>query len=323
MITALASLAALVFLSSAAGSTADVQPPDLERASLAVTDGIVGGFVGRVPRVRLAAGYDRVERGFHVVRRRSGPGGDEVWVAELEPEEFRALLELAVSSGLAELPLEDPPSSTDVYGRNCQIRLEYGDVRWANGAPGGCVHGQSAVTPTEEQRRRFDEVVARLEQAVDGLPLLPGSGADLRRIPFLADVPALDTYRRVMDHVLSDPVRHTLDLERLWVLDNRVAFLWRGRAPDAREADVELVVDGDGAVRRASSPRKPSSERFTPVETGATLADVLARLGEPSERERRADGSLVVIYRKSSASGLGELVDEARLRFEDGRVSAP
>src|SRR5512144_680971 len=95
MKTRLARLVALVpLLSPPAGSGGEAVPPDLELASLAVTDGIVGGFI----------------------RRRASPEGDEVWVAELEPAQFRALLELAVASGLPELPLEDPPSCMDVYG---------------------------------------------------------------------------------------------------------------------------------------------------------------------------------------------------------------
>src|SRR5262245_5981162 len=64
----IAPLAMLVLLAALAGPS---RASDLERASLSVTDGIVGGFVGRIPRVRLDARYDRVERAFRVVRRRS------------------------------------------------------------------------------------------------------------------------------------------------------------------------------------------------------------------------------------------------------------
>src|SRR5262249_18760097 len=163
----------------------------------------VGGFIGRVPHVLLAAGYDRVEHGFRAVRCKAGPQGDEVWVAELEPAQFRALLELAVAAGLPELPLESPPSCADVYGRGRQIRLAYGQVCWANGAPDGCVRGSSSVLPDEEQRRRFDEIVARLERAVDDLALRKSRGLELRRVPFLCDVRVLGLYQRVLEHVLA------------------------------------------------------------------------------------------------------------------------
>src|SRR5262245_62495695 len=99
---------------SAANRCGDPVPADLEFSSLAVTDGIVGGIAGPLPQVVLAAGYDRVERVFRVVRRKAGPDGDEVWGAGLQPAQFRALLELAVESGLPGLPLENPPGCSDV-----------------------------------------------------------------------------------------------------------------------------------------------------------------------------------------------------------------
>lgn len=324
MNTRLARLAALVPLfSPTAGIGGEAVPPDLELASLAVTDGIVGGIIGPRPQVLLAAGFDRVERGFRAVRRKSGAEGDEVWVAELGPEQFRALLELALASGLPELPLESPPGCMDVYGRRRQIRLDYGKVRWANGAPGGCDQGRSTVIPSEDERRRFDEVVGRLEQAVDAFPLRRSSGVELQRVPFLADARALETYRRVMEHVLADPVRHGLDLERMAAWNSRASFCWRGRATGEPDGDVDFVIDRSGTVIRAPSP-DDHFDRFAPVETGMTFAEVVARLGQPDEREECGNGSLVVTYLTSRPRWPGEQVLlPARLRFEEGRVSAP
>ena len=325
MNTRLARLAALVLLfSSAAGSGGEAPPPDLELASLAVTDGIVGGIAGPMPHVLLAAGYDRIERGFRAVRRKERAEGDEVWVAELDPEQFRALLELAVASGLPELPLEDPPGCTDVYGRGRQIRLDYGKVRWANGANDGCEIAPSTVVPSADERRRFDDVVARLEQAVDAFTLRRSSGVELQRVPFLVNVRALDTSRRVMEHVLADPVRHRLDLERLWASETRVSFCWRGRGPGEPGGDVDFVIDRSGTpVRVPPGGKRSVFDPFVPVETGMSLAEVLARLGQPDEREERADGSLVLTYLTSRQQGAHPVLLPARLRFEDGRVSAP
>lgn len=327
MHTKLALLAALVLLGSPiAASGGDEPPADLELASLAVTDGIRGGIAPRTPRVRLAVRYDRVARAFRVVRRRDGPEGDEAWVAELEAEQFRALLELAVSAGLPALPLEDPPSCTDVYDRDRQVLLDYGSVRWANGAPEACRQWQSRVMPSEEERRRFDEVVERVERAVDALPLRRGGGVELRRIPFLGNVRVLQTYRRVMEHVLADPVRHRLDLERMWAGEGGVSFCWRGRPPCEPGGDSDFVIDGAGKV----IPAPPGGVRsvfepFVPIETGTTLDEVVRRLGQPDVREERADGSLVVTYStcQQLAPGKGPILLPARLRFEDGRVSAP
>ena len=321
----LAQLVALVPLCSLAAGGGDAVPRDLELASLAVTDGIRGGFVGPMPHVLLAAGYDRVERGFRVVRRRPGPDGDEVWVAELEPERFRALLELAVASGLPELPLENPPSCIDVYGRGRQIRLDYGKVRWANGAPGGCVTMPSTVIPSEDELRRFDAVVLGLERAVDALSLRRGTEVELQRVQFFSDVRVLDTYHRVMEHVLTDPVRHRLDLERVSPRDDWVGFRWRGCDGGAPGGDEHFRLGPSGTVLHSSPARPVTRDRSVPVETGMSLAEVLQRLGEPDAREERADGSLVLTYPGSNqdAEGVRRFVRPARLRFENGRLSEP
>jgi hypothetical protein len=313
--------AALVpLLSPATEAQGDSPSADLELAQLVVTDGIKGGFIGPMPRVLLAVRYDRVEHAFRAVRRRLGPDGDEAWVADLEPERFQALLELAVATGLPELPLEDPPASMDVYGRSRQVRLDYCEVRWTNGAPAGCVQGPSKVHATEEDRRRFDEVVARLEEAVDALPLRRGNDLELLRVPFVEDRRALVTYRRVMEHVLADPLRHHLDLERVSAWGNRAAFFWRGHHDGEPVGDVHFVIDGSGSVIRVPSPNEPF-DRFEPPETGMTLADVLGRIGEPDQREERGDGSFVITYLWEERGA--RPIWPALLRFENGRLSAP
>lgn len=314
---------------SSGGTAGDAPPADLELASLAVTDGIVGGIIGPRPRVRLAAGYDRIERGFRAVRRRETSGGSEVWVAELEPRQFRALLELAVDSGLTELPLEDPPGCWDVYGCARQIRLAYRELRWANGAPGGCVHRASSVLPSEEQLLRFGEVVERLEGVVDALPMRPGREEDVMHIPFLPDVRALDSYQSVMAHVLADPVRHRLDLERVGVSEpdqagrSRVYLGWRGRSPWYETSEVAFQIETSGLVRCAHSPPRDIFDPFEPLETGTTLKEVVARLGTPDERDERKDGSLILTYREAPPHPRPGPARAFRLRFEDGRLSSP
>ena len=298
----------------------------LERSSVAVTDLLGGGISVAIPHPLLAASYDRVERGFRAVRRRQCPDGeDEVWVAELEPEQFRALLDLALATGVADLPLESPPGCRDVYGRNCQIPLDYGPVKWANCASEGCVVEASEVVPTEDDRRRFDEVVARLEQAFDALPMRRGYTWELNRDQFVADVLALKTRRLVMQHVLQDSMRHSLDLERAGFSEGSAGFAWRGSRPGRNLGGVGYVVDPSGDVRRAAATKL---DCFEPVKTGMSTAEVLARLGEPDERRSLQDGSCVWIYQfPGSPSGPPHRryrqPAPARLRFEDGRLAEP
>lgn len=313
-------LAALLpLVAPAAGIQGDLPSADLELAQLVVTDGIKGGFIGPRPRVLLAVRYDRLERGFRALRRRTGPEGDEAWIADLEPECFQALLELAVATGLSQLPVENPPASLDMYGRSRQVRLDYCDVRWSNGAPSGCRQGLPNASDVD--RRRFDEIVARLEEAVDALPLRRGDDLELMRVPFLEDRRALATYRRVMEHVLADPLRHHLDLERVSAWGDRAAFYWRGRHDGEGVGDVHFMIDRAGKVIRVPSPTE-RFDRFEPLETGMTLADVAGRIGEPDVREARADGSVVMTYLWEERRA-GPPIWPARLRFENGRLAAP
>jgi hypothetical protein len=319
----LASLAVLVPLVSPAGGTgSDDVPADLEFASVVVTDGMHGGNGGSTPLVRLAAAFDRVERAFRVVRRKDGPPGEDVWVAEIEPEQFQLLIEVALTSGLLELPRESPTSGYDTYGKGRQIRLDYGESRWANGTPVGRPGEGSRTLPTEDQRRRFDQVIVQLERAVDALPLSLGSRADLERVPILPDLRAMDTYRRVLDHLLADPLRHGLDLHPMRVSENRAQFCWRARPTGSRSGDVEFRLLPSGEVVRWDlSNDRP--EDFVPVETGMTLEAVLARLGPPDERRERRDGSLVLTY-STTRSPNGTLgFHTVRMRFEGGRLAAP
>ncbi|MEQ1894345.1 MAG: hypothetical protein ABL998_17535 [Planctomycetota bacterium] len=317
----LAVLVALLLPSASAGG--DGVPVELELDSLAVTDGIRGGIIGPIPRVRLAAGYDRVERGFRAIRCKQGPEGEEVWVADLTPEQFRALLDLAVTTGLPDLPLENPPGCMDVYGRGSQIRLSYGELQWTNGAPSGCTSRSSSVVPSEDQRRRYDEVVARLEQAVDALALRPSTASELQTVQFFPDVRVLRTYRRVMAHVLTDARRHSLDLERVSPQVDRVGFGLRGRADCTPGGDVHFLFDPSGAVALVPPVRQGTLDSFSPIETGMPLTEVLLRLGTPDMQEQRGDATIVVTYLGGSSTARRGFVRPARLRFENGLLSSP
>ena len=324
MNTGLASLAILVPLfSSAAGiGGGDDVPADLEFASVVVTDGMHGGKGGSAPRVRLAAAFDRVERAFRVVRRKDEPPGEEVWVAEIEPEQFQNLIEVALTSGLLELPPETPTSGYDTYGKGRQIRLDYAESRWANGTPVGSPGERPRTLPSQVQRRRFDEVIAQLERAVDALPLCRGSRADLDRVPILPDLRAMDTYRRVQEHLLADPLRHRLDLEPMRVWENRAQFCWRARPTGSRSGDVEFRLLPSGEVVRVDASNDRPKD-FVPVETGMTLEQVLTLLGPPDERREKSDGSLVLTYSTTRAPNGAPGFHTVRLRIEGGRLAAP
>jgi len=323
MNTGLASFAILVPLfSSAAGTRGDDVRADLEFASVVVTDGMHGGKGGSAPRVRLAAAFDRVERAFRVVRRKDGPPGEDVGVAEIDPEHFQLLIEIALTSGLLELPRETPTSGYDTYGKGRQIRLDYGESRWANGTPVGSTGEKPRTLPSQDQRRRFDEVIAQLERAVDALPLGRGSSADLERVPVLPDLRAMDTYRRVQEHLLADPLRHRLDLVPLRVWENRAQFCWRARPTGSRSGDVEFRLLPSGEVVRGDASNDRPRD-FVPVETGMTLDEVLTRLGPPDERREKSDGSLVLTYSTTRAPNGTPGFHTVRLRIESGRLAAP
>ena len=323
MNSGLAGLAILVPLfSSASGIGGDDVPADLEFASVVVTDGMHGGNGGSAPRVRLAVAFDRVERAFRALRRKDEPSGEEVWVAEIEPEQFQNLLEVALTSGLLELPRESPTSGYDTYGKGRQIRLDYGEWRWANGTPVGSTGEKPRTLPSRDQRRRFDEVVAQLERAVDALTLSRGSRADLDRVPILPDLRAMDTYRRVLDHLLADPLRHRLDLVPMRVWENRAQFCWRARPTGSRSGDVEFRLLPSGEVVRGDASNDRPKD-FVPVETGMTLDEVLTRLGPPYERRERSDGSLVLTYSTTRAPNGTPGFHTVRLRIEGGRLAAP
>lgn len=319
----LAALAVLVpLVSPARGTGSDDVPADLAFASVVVTDGMHGGRGGSAPSVRLAAAYDRVERAFRVVRRKDAPPGEDVWVAEIGPEQFQNLIEVALTSGLLELPRESPTSGYDTYGKGRQIRLDYGESRWANGTPVGHPGEKPRTLPSETERHRFDDVIAQLERAVDALPLLPGGRADLERVPILPDLRAMDTYRRVLDHLLADPLRHKLDLDPMRVWENRVHFCWRARPTGSRSGDVEFRLLPSGEVVRWEFSNDRQKD-FVPVETGATLEQVLTQLGPPDERREKSDGSLVLTYSTTRTPNGTPGYHTVRLRFEGGRLAAP
>ena len=329
MIPVLVRLAALaVLLAPSAPSSAareDAVPPDLEFAVVSVMDGISGGFVGPTPRVMFAAAYDRVEHGFRAWRLKGEPGAEELWAATLTPEQFRSLLELACSSGLPSLPVENPPGCIDVYGRNIQVRLEYRETHWVNGAAGGCDQIASKTVPSDEQRDTFDCAIERLKEAVDALPLHVLDGFAWAPIPFFGDAHAAETCRRVMKHVLSDPIRDRLDLERVRASGDRAIFCWRGASTSENiDDDVHFMVEASGKVVRAPSrgDNLPADRRFVPIQTGMTLEDVLARLGQPDLRVQLADGSVVLTYHPCGIVRQW-LFAPARLRFENGRLASP
>ncbi|KAE8149579.1 hypothetical protein BDV25DRAFT_125065 [Aspergillus avenaceus] len=65
---------------------------------------------------------------------------------------------------LTALPTEDPSGSEDIYGLDISIAWHSADIQWRNGAPEGCIGGQSDVQPSDEQRSTFKRAVEIVEK---------------------------------------------------------------------------------------------------------------------------------------------------------------
>lgn len=128
-----------------------------DRISLRV--GIVGGKVA--PRVRKKVDIISNANGVALSITRDGKTKN----GSMSKEEFGSLAQALAP--IWELPLEDPTNSEDIYEMDTGLEVEMAGKRWANGAPGGCIHLHSQVQPTNRQKSVFKKMVTQIEQAAE------------------------------------------------------------------------------------------------------------------------------------------------------------
>ena len=161
-----------------AGADPDPQapatPPVPEYCEISLADGIAGGVVGQTDAgVRVSLG-GTAKAGFGVGLKRTVTDAEGRWeemlAGTISPEETAALVDAI--AGLWKLPVEDPKGGEDVYGlaTMVQVRVNQADGlhEWKNSFPNGCTPGAgpSQVKPTDEEKKVFRAVVARIKETV-------------------------------------------------------------------------------------------------------------------------------------------------------------
>ena len=61
---------------------------------------------------------------------------------------------------LKTLPVESPPGSEDIYGRDISIFWGSDDLQWTNGGPGRGGTGKSETVASDKDKEQFDKAVA-------------------------------------------------------------------------------------------------------------------------------------------------------------------
>lgn len=135
--------------------------------AIVLTEGIVGGFIA--PHVRLNIIF--VPRA----------DGVDIWTktqpdrtaksrylnGKMPIEEFKKITALIQEKKIWELPVESPRGSQDIYQLDTSLNVTLAKQSWSNGGPAGCVHGQSKIQASDEQRKRFSQIVDRLKKSAN------------------------------------------------------------------------------------------------------------------------------------------------------------
>ena len=338
-------------------------PPEdslLRTRSLVVKEGIRGGFIPPLRHRTVVLGYDWNRGTFRGVEERrvisQGCPTRSFRAADIDPRRFRELCERVIETGLPDLPLEDPPGCTDLYGRGTGIAFLDGGEAWENRAPDGCVSSRSSVAASAEQVGRFGTVLDLIESTVAELPFEPASALDSwePRPWTRAEVDALARALESLDELgfvnLLDANRATF--EEVPGIHQTVRFPWRSAQPYAsvqppglrptgsctvrvwRTGTVELLDvepfpfedESDLARRRAFIEANPSLTHPHRaliaagwLEGGMTEAMVLASWGEPDSRSESSRDAVWSYERGTDPSSRRGRVD---LRFRDGRLLA-
>jgi hypothetical protein len=199
-----------------AAQPGDVVERPLRTSVLILTEGINGGAAGPRRHHVIAFSYDWNRERYRALEfsqpQRTSP--PRYLACELNEDRFRALLDGVRDLGLAELPVEAPVASQDVYGRDIGLRFLHEDDGFWNRVTGGCVQQGSTVQPTEVQRERFDAVIAFIGRFADELPLQPATALDGSVAVIESNVLAAE-YPRVVAELRADPHFAEVDFNRV------------------------------------------------------------------------------------------------------------
>ncbi|KAL0089234.1 hypothetical protein F4703DRAFT_1926019 [Phycomyces blakesleeanus] len=121
--------------------------------------GITGGIVGPVTEqvVEIRGDHNTAS----ILHANLQPGSKTDYVTQtgnVSTQELQDAL-LILRNQLAELPLEEPTGSQDIYGQDVSIGFFSNDFQWQNGGPEGCNQGESSVQATPEQKEKFKALV--------------------------------------------------------------------------------------------------------------------------------------------------------------------
>ncbi|KAB8217100.1 hypothetical protein BDV33DRAFT_177733 [Aspergillus novoparasiticus] len=132
--------------------------------------GIQGGFAPPTPTAILILAKDADNSYITIyesIRPDDGAGMEDKPERTLNSSDEVEGLVTELYKILQDLPLEDPPGSEDIYGKDISISWSSDDFVWCNGGQQGCVGADSDVRPSETQRRKFTRAVDIVRELVD------------------------------------------------------------------------------------------------------------------------------------------------------------
>jgi hypothetical protein len=270
----------------------------LRASVLTLTQGITGS-IHPAPRTCIASlSYDWNQGRFRAYSAgiRSTSDGRGEWQerqCELREEEFRRILDGVRDLGLGSLPLESPAEIEDIYSRDLGIQFLHGDVNWSNGAPGGCLRGHSSVQPTDEERERFDAVVAFIEQSLAALDPQPVLAAD-HCAATIEEPWVAAAFGRLAEQLRRGPLSDRLDYNHVHIPKGR---------PQAAPIEFHWAFDGG---QHAKYERLPMGSDYYRIRMGLEDPEIVVTNGDwnisPSAADRERRASFVAANPELSAS---------------------
>ncbi|MCP3959096.1 MAG: hypothetical protein GY719_14695 [bacterium] len=136
-----------------------------------LTKGIVGGIVPPLISERILIREVISEDGVATYRiwkmRQDTREGPRFFKGNLSKNNFGALVNEIENLGIWYLPTEEPEGSEDIYRMDTSVHVSIGKRNWRNGAPGGCIHGESEVQASGDQKDRFGKILYQIRQAAN------------------------------------------------------------------------------------------------------------------------------------------------------------
>jgi hypothetical protein len=135
--------------------------------AIVLTEGIVGGFIPAHVRLNIifVPGADGVDVWIRAQPDRKAKS--RYLKGKMPIKEFKKLTALIQKKKIWGLPIESPRGSQDIYQLDTSLNFKLGKRSWSNGGPQGCVHGQSKTQASDEQRKRFSQIVDQLKKSAN------------------------------------------------------------------------------------------------------------------------------------------------------------